>query len=149
MRAVVQRVSSASVTVEGRTVGFINRGFLVLVSAAAADSEADLEWTAQKILGLRVFPDSAGKMNLSLAEVDGELLVISQFTLHGDCRKGKRPSFIAAMEPVKAEEYYNRFVNILKKEARRVETGIFGADMQVSLVNEGPVTLLIDSAKLF
>jgi len=122
---------------------------MVLVSAGATDTETDLEWTSQKILGLRVFPDADGKMNLSLADVGGELLVISQFTLHGDCRKGRRPSFVAAMEPVRAEEFYNRFVEMLRKEVPTVETGIFGADMKVSLCNDGPVTLLIDSGKLF
>ena len=149
MRAVVQRVSRASVTVEGRVVGKIDRGLLVLLGVAAEDAEADLEWLAAKVLALRVFPDEAGKMNLDLAAVQGGLLVVSQFTLLGDTRKGNRPAFTGAKEPVEAERMYERFCARASELGARVEKGVFRADMQVELVNDGPVTLLLDSTKLF
>ncbi len=149
MRAVVQRVDSASVEVDGKIVGKIARGFLVLVSAGHEDSEKDIAWMAKKIVNLRVFPDDEDRMNFSLKDVDGELLIVSQFTLHGTCQKGNRPSFVAAMEPVRAEAMYNDFVETLKQSISVVETGIFGAMMKVSLTNDGPVTLLIDSHKKF
>jgi D-tyrosyl-tRNA(Tyr) deacylase len=149
MRAVVQRVSSASVTVAGEVTGQIGRGFLVLLGIAADDGQDDLISLAQKVIGLRVFEDADGKMNLSLAEVGGAMLVVSQFTLYGDCRKGRRPSFIDAARPEIAEPLYRAFVAEVRGQGISVETGRFQAEMQVSLVNDGPVTLLIDSRKQF
>jgi D-tyrosyl-tRNA(Tyr) deacylase len=149
MRAVVQRVSSASVTVDGEVVGRIGRGFLVLLGIAADDMDADVIYTAQKIIGLRVFEDDGGKMNLTLADVAGAMLVVSQFTLYGDCRKGRRPSFIEAAPPELAERLYRAFVAEVRGQGIEVQTGRFQAQMAVSLVNDGPVTLLIDSRKAF
>ena len=149
MRAVVQRVSAASVTVDGEVVGRIGRGFLVLLGIAADDTDADVIYTAQKIIGLRVFEDDAGKMNLTLADVAGAMLVVSQFTLYGDCRKGRRPSFIEAAPPELAERLYRAFVAEVKGQGIEVQTGRFQSQMAVSLVNDGPVTLLIDSRKAF
>lgn len=149
MRAVVQRVSSASVTVGGQVVGRIDRGFVVLLGIRVDDTQDDLIYLAQKILGLRVFEDAEGKMNLALADVQGSLLVVSQFTLFGDCRKGRRPSFIEAARPELAEPLYRSFVAELRGQGVRVETGTFQAHMDVTLTNEGPVTLLIDSRKQF
>ncbi len=149
MRAVVQRVSGASVTVDGVVTGAMERGFVVLVAAGADDVDADVEYTAQKVAGLRVFEDAEGKMNLALADVGGAVLAISQFTLYGDCRKGRRPSFVGALEPVRAQALYEDFVARLRALGLRVETGVFRAHMDVALVNDGPVTLLIDSAKTF
>jgi D-aminoacyl-tRNA deacylase len=145
MRACIQRVSSARVVVDGETVGAIGRGLLVLLGVAADDGEAEWRWMADKVVGLRVFDDGEGKMNLALADVGGELLVVSQFTLLGDCRKGRRPSFIAAASPEKAERVYEQFVEAARQFGVRVATGRFRAHMQVELVNDGPVTLLIDS----
>ena len=139
MRAVVQRVSSASVTVDGEIVGRIDRGFLVLLGVSQDDTQDDVVYTAQKVAGLRVFEDSEGKMNLA----------VSQFTLYGDCRKGRRPSFVHAAEPMKADELYRGFVAELKGQGLCVETGRFQAQMDVQLVNDGPVTLLIDSSREF
>ncbi len=149
MRAVVQRVGRASVSVDGQTIGRIGRGLLVLLGVGEQDKERDLEYMVNKILGLRIFPDDAGLMNRSLLDVGGELLAVSQFTLYGDCRKGKRPSFVKAMKPLEAEEMFDRFVEACRSRGVVVETGRFGAMMDVELVNEGPVTLLIDSSKLF
>jgi D-aminoacyl-tRNA deacylase len=149
MRAVVQRVSSASVTVEGRVVGRIDRGFVVLLGIRTDDTQDDLIYLAQKILGLRVFEDAEGKMNLGLSEVNGNVLVVSQFTLFGDCRKGRRPSFIDAARPEQAEPLYRSFVAELRGQGVHVETGTFQAHMDVTLTNDGPVTLLIDSRKEF
>ncbi|MEZ6049529.1 MAG: D-aminoacyl-tRNA deacylase [Planctomycetaceae bacterium] len=149
MRVVVQRVSRASVTVEGRVTGKIDAGFLVLLGVEAEDQESDLEYMLRKILGLRVFPDEAGKMNLDIQEAGGALLVVSQFTLLGDCRKGRRPSFITAAGPEKGREYYERFVELARQGGLAVETGEFQAQMDVELVNDGPVTMLLDSHKLF
>jgi len=149
MRAVVQRVSRAQVSVEGQVVGAIDRGLLVLLGVAQADVEADLEWLVAKVLGLRVFTDAAGKMNLDLAQVAGALLVVSQFTLLGDVRKGNRPAFTGAKEPVEAERLYLRFCERARQLGATVATGTFRADMQVELVNDGPVTLLLDSTRLF
>jgi D-tyrosyl-tRNA(Tyr) deacylase len=149
MRAVVQRVSSASVDVGGITVGSIGRGFLVLLGIRDDDGQDDLIYLAQKILGLRVFEDADGKMNLGLVEIGGSLLVVSQFTLFGDCRKGRRPSFIEAARPEVAEPLYQGFVAELRGLGATVETGTFQAQMAVSLVNDGPVTLLLDSRKQF
>jgi len=149
MRAVVQRVSSASVTVEGDTVGRIEHGFLVLLGVAGYDTADDAVYTALKVAGLRVFEDDDGKMNLTLADVGGAVLVVSQFTLYGDCRKGRRPSFVNAARPEHAESLYRRVVAELRGQGLTVETGRFQVHMDVSLVNDGPVTLLIDSRKEF
>jgi D-tyrosyl-tRNA(Tyr) deacylase len=145
MRAVVQRVSSARVVVDGETVGEIGRGLLVLLEVAAADGDDDLQWLVDKVVGLRIFADADDKMNRALADVGGELLVVSQFTLLGDCRKGRRPSFIDAAPPERAERVYEQFVESARRQGVRVATGRFGAHMHVELVNDGPVTLVIDS----
>jgi D-tyrosyl-tRNA(Tyr) deacylase len=147
MRACIQRVSSARVVVDGETVGEIGRGLLVLLGVAAGDGNDDLAWLVDKVVGLRIFEDAEGKMNLALADVSGELLVVSQFTLLGDCRKGRRPSFIAAAPSEQAERVYEQFVARAREQGVRVATGKFRAHMDVSLVNDGPVTLVIDSAE--
>lgn len=149
MRAVVQRVSRASVAVHGKVVGRIGRGLLVLLGVGRDDSEADADYLVDKTLGLRVFPDEQGKMNLDLFQAGGSLLVVSQFTLFGDCRRGRRPSFDQAAEPEKARALYEYFVERARARGAAVETGQFQASMAVELVNEGPVTLLFDSKKLF
>lgn len=149
MRAVVQRVSSASVTVDGEIVGRIGRGFVVLLGVAEEDTQDDVNAMAAKIIGLRVFEDDAGKMNRSLQEVGGAMLVVSQFTLLGDCRKGRRPSFIAAARPEMADRLYQSFVAEVRGQGIPTETGRFQQHMDVALVNDGPVTLLLDSRKLF
>src|SRR5262245_38855778 len=136
MRAVVQRVSSASVIVDGQVVGKIDRGFVVLLGIRTDDTQDDLIYLAQKIIGLRVFEDAEGKMNLALADVNGSVLVVSQFTLFGDCRKGRRPSFIEAARPEQAEPLYKSFVAELRGQGLRVETGTFQAHMDVSLTND-------------
>jgi len=144
MRVVLQRVSEASVTIDGQRVGAIGRGFLLLVGFTHGDTEAEVTWMAEKVAGLRLFTDEAGKMNLGLDEVDGGLLVVSQFTLYGDAAKGRRPSFIDAARPETAIPLYESFVAKLRAAGRPVATGEFGADMQVALVNDGPVTLLLE-----
>lgn len=144
MRVVVQRVSRASVSINGRVTGSIGRGFLVLLGLAKADGQAHVEWMADKIAGLRVFADDDGKMNRDLAAVGGAVLVVSQFTLYGDVRKGRRPSFIEAAPPETAVPLYQAFVAALRARGLPVETGEFGAMMDVELVNEGPVTLVIE-----
>ena len=149
MRAVVQRVSRASVTVDEKVVGQIDRGFLVLLGVAEGDGEAEVIYMAQKIAGLRVFEDADGKMNLSLKEVDGQMLVVSQFTLLGDCRKGRRPSFVAAARPEQAKKLYEAFAAEVEGQGIGVQTGTFQVHMDVELVNDGPVTLLVDSEKGF
>lgn len=146
MRAVVQRVRAARVEVEGETVGEIGRGFLVLLGVAKGDTAREAEWMAQKIPGLRLFEDPEGKMNLSLEEVGGAILIVSQFTLLGDCRKGRRPSFTEAAPPEEADRLYQLVVGKLRANGVRVETGVFQAHMQVHLTNDGPVTLLIDTS---
>jgi D-tyrosyl-tRNA(Tyr) deacylase len=146
MRACVQRVSSAQVRVEGEMVGEIGRGLLVLLGVAVGDGPAELRWMVDKVLGMRIFDDGDGKMNLALADVGGELLVVSQFTLLGDCRKGRRPSFINAAPPEIAERMYEEFVAAARAAGVRTETGRFRTYMEVELVNDGPVTLLLDSA---
>ncbi len=145
MRLVIQRVKQASVTVAHQIVGQIELGLLVLVGFAPTDHAGDLEFLADKIINLRIFPDDAGKMNRSLLDVQGELLVVSQFTLYGDARKGRRPSFIGAAEPVLATRLYQEFLDLLRSKGVRVASGEFAADMDVSLVNWGPVTILLDS----
>lgn len=148
MRAVVQRVKSSSVVVNSEVVGSIAKGFNVLLGIEEGDTEDDMRYMADKILGLRVFEDEDEKMNLSIEDVEGEVLVISQFTLLGDARKGRRPSFIKAAQPDRANELYEAFCGLLS-ERIRVERGVFGAHMEVNIVNDGPVTLLLDSKKLF
>lgn len=145
MRAVIQRVTRASVTVDGQVVGSIQRGFLVLLGVAEEDSQQDVNWTAAKIAGLRVFEDADGRMNLALADVGGSVLVVSQFTLYGDCRKGRRPSFVQAARPEKADSLYQSVVAELRGQGLTVATGTFQAHMDVELLNDGPVTLLLDS----
>ncbi|MDK2885656.1 MAG: D-aminoacyl-tRNA deacylase [Thermosipho sp. (in: thermotogales)] len=149
MRAVVQRVNYASVEVNGEIIGKINKGLLVLLGVGKDDTEKDTEYLVEKILNLRIFDDKDGKMNLSLLDIKGELLVVSQFTLYGDCRRGRRPSYSDSAHPEKAENLYNLFVDYSKKFGIKVETGKFGAYMKVSLENDGPVTLLLDSKKGF
>lgn len=149
MRAVVQRVQHASVTVAGTVTGAIERGLLVLVGAAKGDTRADAEALAQKICGLRIFADAEGKMNLDVQQVEGAVLAVSQFTLLGDCRKGRRPSFFPAEDPALAEPLFDHFVASVKALGLACPTGIFGAMMQVELLNDGPVTLLVDTTKLF
>ena len=149
MRAVVQRVDRASVTVEGSITGQISKGLLVLLGVAEGDTEKDLQYIVDKVCGLRIFEDEAGKMNLSVKDVGGAILAVSQFTLCGDCRHGKRPSFTAAAAPDVANAYYERFVDGCRKAGLPVETGVFRAHMLVELVNNGPVTILLDSSKLF
>lgn len=145
MRVVVQRVSSGSVSVEGKTVGQIETGLVLLVGVAQTDTIADIEFVANKCTDLRIFQDDEGKMNRSVLEIGGGILSISQFTLLGDTRKGRRPSFIKAARPEKAEKYYNFFNNVLADKGIVVETGVFGAMMDVELVNAGPVTIIVDS----
>jgi D-aminoacyl-tRNA deacylase len=145
MRAVVQRVERASVSVDGRIAGEIGRGLLVLLGVGAQDVQADVRWMAQKVVGLRIFEDEAGKMNRSVVDVGGGLLAVSQFTLYGDVQKGRRPSFTGAMEPVGAEARYLEFCEACRAEGVAVQQGVFRAHMQVSLVNDGPVTILLES----
>lgn len=149
MRAVVQRVSRASVTVDGTTVGSIDHGLLVLLGVSITDSESDADYLADKIAGLRIFEDKEGKMNLSVADAGGGVLAVSQFTLYGDVRRGKRPSFDDAARPEQARKLYEYFVEKIRAAGLRCETGQFQAMMQVELVNEGPVTIMLDSTKAF
>ncbi|WP_010247898.1 D-aminoacyl-tRNA deacylase [Acetivibrio cellulolyticus] len=149
MRAVVQRVAYSKVTVDGDVTGEIQKGLNVLLGIGQEDSEKDIEYLAEKIINLRVFEDSSGKMNLSLLDVNGELLIVSQFTLYGDCRKGKRPSYDKAARPEIADGIYNKFVDYCKQYGIKVQTGKFQAMMMVEIQNDGPVTLLIDSKKEF
>ena len=149
MRAVVQRVSRAKVTVAGEITGHIGQGLLVLLGIGHEDTEAGADYLADKIIGLRIFEDDAGKMNRSVAEVGGAVLAVSQFTLYGDVRKGKRPSFDDAARPEMARTLYERFVSRVRASGLRCETGRFQEMMEVELVNDGPVTILLDSEKLF
>ena len=149
MKAVIQRVKNASVTVEGQRIAEIGQGLLVLLGVAEGDTERDADVLAAKIANLRIFSDAEDKMNLSLLTVGGEMLVVSQFTLCADCRKGRRPDFFAAAKPDEAERYYLYFCERIKSEGvASVKTGEFGADMQVELLNDGPVTIIIDSGEL-
>lgn len=145
MRVVIQRSQAASVTVQGKQVGRISHGLVLLVGITHEDNERDLQWMADKLAGLRIFEDEAGKMNHDVTEAGGAILSVSQFTLYGDCRKGRRPNFMAAARPEQAEALYNQFNDLLRAKGLVVETGQFGAMMDVQLVNDGPVTLIIDS----
>jgi len=149
VRAVLQLVSEASVSVSGEVVGRIGPGLLVLLGVGAGDGEADADYLAEKTLGLRVFPDEDGQMNRSVRDLGGGILVVSQFTLYGDARRGRRPGYSAAAGPEEASRLYERFVARLRPSGLRVETGVFRAAMDVTLVNQGPVTLLLDSRKEF
>jgi D-tyrosyl-tRNA(Tyr) deacylase len=149
MRAVVQRVLDADVKVNGNIVGQINKGLLVFLGVGEDDDNTDLEYMVDKILGLRIFEDDNGKMNLSLMDTHGEILIVSQFTLYGDVRKGKRPSFSTSAHPKIAENMYNEFIEKCKEKGLKTEVGVFGAHMEVGLTNDGPVTILIDSKKTF
>jgi D-tyrosyl-tRNA(Tyr) deacylase len=149
MRAVVQRVSNASVEINDATTGKIGAGLLVLLGVSNQDTEKDVLFMADKVINLRIFPDKDDKMNLSVKDMGGEILVVSQFTLYGDCRKGRRPSYNDAAMPEKARERYEHFIDTIKESGLKVATGEFQAMMQVSLVNNGPVTILVDSEKQF
>lgn len=149
MRAVVQRVSRAQVSVDGAIVGKIGRGLLVLLGVGATDTDTDADYLCDKITGLRIFEDEAGKMNLAVADVSGAILTVSQFTLYGDVRRGKRPSFDAAARPEQARKLYEYFVSRVRAAGLACETGRFQEVMEVELVNEGPVTILLDSSKAF
>jgi D-aminoacyl-tRNA deacylase len=149
MRAVVQRVKSASVTVDSSVVGSIQEGLLILLGIEDNDTDEDIKYLAEKVSNLRIFEDSDEKMNLSLVDIKGEMLVVSQFTLYGDCRKGRRPNFMMAAKPDYAEAMYLKFVDECRKYINKVETGTFQANMDIALVNSGPVTLILDSKKNF
>ncbi|CEK39391.1 D-aminoacyl-tRNA deacylase [Paraclostridium sordellii] len=149
MRAVVQRVASSKVIVDESTIGEINKGLLILLGVTHEDTSKDVDYLLDKIVNLRIFEDENDKMNLSLKDVNGELLVVSQFTLYGDCRKGRRPNFTNAAKPDLATSLYEEFIDKAKKEGIKVGAGKFGAHMMVDLVNDGPVTILIDSEKTF
>ena len=149
MRVIVQRVTYSKVVVDNKIVGEINRGFNILVGISKEDNLEDLKYLKDKILNLRIFEDENEKMNLSLLDVKGDILVISQFTLYGDCRKGRRPNFMEAEGGEKAKALYNQFVEMLKESNLKVETGEFGAHMKVDIQNDGPVTLMLDSKKKF
>lgn len=148
MRAVVTRVSSASVEVEGKTVGSIGRGFLVLLGVKVGDTKRETEKLAEKITGLRVFEDEGGRMNRSLRDAGGSLLVVSQFTLYGNCKHGRRPEFLMAAKSEEATPLYEYFLSLCREKGFAVETGVFGADMLVKSVNDGPVTLILDTETL-
>jgi D-tyrosyl-tRNA(Tyr) deacylase len=147
MKAVIQRVQSAQVLVDGRLTGKIGKGLLVFIGVGKGDGEEDISYMVSKLPDLRIFEDASGKFNLSLKEINGEMLVVSQFTLYGDCKKGRRPSFTDAEEPSIARNLYERLVHRLKEQGLPIETGEFQAKMEVHLINDGPVTLLLDSKK--
>lgn len=149
MRLVIQRVNHAGVQVSGKEIASCGKGLLVLLGVTHDDSMEDIEYCASKTLGLRIFEDEDEKMNLSIQDIQGEILVVSQFTLYGDIRKGRRPSFVNSAKPDKANELYEEYVKYLQKENIPVSTGQFGADMKVELINDGPVTILVDSKKMF
>jgi len=149
MRVVVQRVQRASVSVNGAVVGQIGAGLLILVAVAVDDTDRDIKYTAEKVVSLRIFDDDQGVMNRSVLDIGGAILAVSQFTLYGDVRRGRRPSWIDSAPPEIAEPYYERFVAALREIVPRVETGTFRAQMQIELVNDGPVTILVDSRKVF
>jgi len=147
MRAVIQRVKHASICVNGTPIAEIGRGLLALIGIARDDTRENLIWTARKILDIRIFNDDEGKLNLSLHDIKGELLLVSQFTLYGDCRKGRRPSYIEAAPPAEAEKLYDEFVQMVRQMKPDVQTGKFQAMMDVALINEGPVTIILDTRK--
>jgi len=149
MRAVVQRVSSARVSISGRVHASIRTGLLILIGVEQGDSDQDADYIAGKLVGLRIFDDRDGKMNLSVLDIGGEILAISQFTLLGDARKGRRPSFVRAADPALGNQLYQTVCNLLRERGVPTEQGVFAANMQVELINDGPVTLLVDSRKLF
>lgn len=149
MRAVVQRVTAASVSVQGDDISSIGKGLLVLVGIHRDDGDEDMDYLARKIMGLRIFDDEAGVMNRSVADIGGEVLLVSQFTLYGDARRGKRPSYAEAMTPGGADDFFKRFVERCRGIYGNIQTGRFGAEMELSLVNWGPVTILLDSARTF
>ena len=144
MKAVVQRVTNASVTVDGELISEIGKGYLVLLGVGKEDDEQTCERIVKKLIGLRIFEDSEGKTNLSLGQVDGSLLIVSQFTLYADCRKGNRPSFIEAGPPEMAERLYEYFISLCEKDVKTVGRGVFGADMKVALTNDGPFTVILE-----
>ncbi|MBQ5735576.1 MAG: D-aminoacyl-tRNA deacylase [Lachnospiraceae bacterium] len=144
MKIVIQRVQRADVTVEEKVIGKIGKGYLILFGVGEDDTEEKLQRYVDKIVKMRIFADENGKTNLSIKDVKGEMLIVSQFTLYADCKKGNRPSFVHAGEPIKANKLYERFVELMKEQIEVVETGEFGADMQVSLVNDGPFTIILD-----
>lgn len=148
MRAVIQRVRNASVSINGEVVSSINRGLLILVGFQKEDSATDSHYIISKSTGLRIFEDDNGLMNLSVSDIGGEILVVSQFTLYGDSRKGRRPSFSASMPPAEAQEFYDGFINSFREKFSPLKSGVFGADMEVSIINSGPVTILLDSSKI-
>lgn len=149
MRSIVQRVDFAKVVVDGKVVGEIDKGLLVLLGVGKEDEEKDLDYMFEKIVGLRIFQDDQDKMNLSLEDIGGEMLIVSQFTLYGDVRKGKRPSFSESAHPDIAKDLYEKFIAKSRERGIKTETGIFGADMDVELLNKGPVTIMLDSKKTF
>ena len=149
MRAIVQRVTISNLYIDKKLYSSINQGFLVLIAVANNDQIKDLEYIANKILGLRVFSDHKGKMNQSIKDVDGEIMIVSQFTLYGDVRKGNRPSFTNSAKSEKAEELYEKFIEKIKENIDVVKTGLFGSDMQIELINDGPVTIQLDSSKIY
>ena len=149
MRAVVQRVTYSSVEVNGEIVGEINKGFNELLGISKEDTEEDMKYIKDKIINLRVFSDENDKMNLSLLDIQGEVLLISQFTLYGDARKGRRPNFMNALGGEEAKKFYDKFIEMMKETGLKVQTGIFGADMKVDIKNDGPVTILLDSSRNF
>ena len=149
MRAVIQRVNKSKVTVDKKIVGEIKKGLMVLLGIGKDDNDQDIKYIADKIVNLRIFEDTEGKLNLSLLDIEGEILVVSQFTLYGDARKGRRPSFIQAGNPKEAVKLYEKFIDYISEYGLKIETGIFQADMIVSIENDGPVTILLDSKKNF
>ncbi|MGA2678382.1 MAG: D-aminoacyl-tRNA deacylase [Sedimentisphaerales bacterium] len=149
MRAVIQRVSSATVDVAGKVAGQIGRGLLVYLGVGKPDGQADAEFMAEKIANLRIFADDAGKMNLSIQDINGQVLLVSNFTLQGDCRKGRRPGFDGAAEPAIAEQLYDKTANLIADKGLEVAKGVFGANMQVKSINDGPVTFILDSDRSF
>lgn len=149
MRAVVQRVSKSSVAVDGKIIGSINKGLNVLIGISKDDTIEDLKYIKDKVVNLRIFEDEEDRMNLSLNDIKGEILIISQFTLYGDCRRGRRPNFMNSMGPKEAEELYKKFLEMMKETGLKIQCGEFGADMKVSIENDGPVTILLESSKEF
>ncbi|MBB65674.1 MAG: D-tyrosyl-tRNA(Tyr) deacylase [Waddliaceae bacterium] len=147
MRALIQRVKEARVIVENETVGEIEKGLLIFLGVQKGDEEKHINWLVNKIISLRIFPDEAGKMNCSLKDVEGSLLIVSQFTLYGNCQNGRRPDFFESAPPEQAEKIYSQFIKECKKQVLNVSTGVFGAMMEVQLINDGPVTFMIDGKK--